>query len=118
VVDALAAHDAGGATCDSERWRLEAVVERIDAKMAEPAPVVALAVVRAVRRRCSHHMPAAAAISSPATASNVCSASAARAAVTLLRRGGPPPSVMYSPGPPPRAVTGTVTGPVDARWSW
>ncbi|MFI7707466.1 MerR family transcriptional regulator [Nonomuraea sp. NPDC049480] len=37
VVDALAAHDAGGATCDSERWRLEAVLERIDAKMAELA---------------------------------------------------------------------------------
>ncbi|WP_176993469.1 MerR family transcriptional regulator [Nonomuraea jiangxiensis] len=35
VVDALAAHDAGDATCDSERWRLEAVVERIDARMAE-----------------------------------------------------------------------------------
>lgn len=39
VVDALAAHDAGGATCDSERWRLEAVVDRIDAKMAELAKV-------------------------------------------------------------------------------
>jgi hypothetical protein len=37
VVEAMAAHDAGGATCDSERWRLEEVVERIDAKMAEPA---------------------------------------------------------------------------------
>ncbi|MFB4273788.1 MULTISPECIES: MerR family transcriptional regulator [unclassified Nonomuraea] len=37
VTDALAAHDAGGATCDSERWRLEVVVERIDAKMAELA---------------------------------------------------------------------------------
>ncbi|GIH22590.1 MerR family transcriptional regulator [Acrocarpospora phusangensis] len=37
VVDALAAHDAGGATCESERWRLEAVVERIDAKLAELA---------------------------------------------------------------------------------
>ncbi|MFI0451860.1 MerR family transcriptional regulator [Actinomadura sp. 6N118] len=35
VVDALAAHDAGGATCDSERWRLEAVVERLEAKMAQ-----------------------------------------------------------------------------------
>jgi DNA-binding transcriptional MerR regulator len=35
VVDALAAHDQGGATCDSERWRLEAVVDRIDAKIAE-----------------------------------------------------------------------------------
>jgi DNA-binding transcriptional MerR regulator len=35
VVDALAAHDAGGATCDSERWRLEGVVDRIDAKIAD-----------------------------------------------------------------------------------
>lgn len=35
IVDALAAHDRGGATCDSERWRLEAVVNRIDAKIAE-----------------------------------------------------------------------------------
>ena len=35
VIDALAAHDAGGATCDSERWRLEAVLERVDAKLAE-----------------------------------------------------------------------------------
>jgi DNA-binding transcriptional MerR regulator len=35
VIDALQAHDAGDATCDSERWRLEAVVDRIDAKIAE-----------------------------------------------------------------------------------
>jgi DNA-binding transcriptional MerR regulator len=35
VVDALASHDQGGATCDSERWRLEAVVDRLDAKIAE-----------------------------------------------------------------------------------
>ena len=35
VIDALGAHDAGGATCDSERWRLEAVVGRIDARIAE-----------------------------------------------------------------------------------
>ena len=35
VIDALRAHDAGGATCDSERWRLEAVVGRIDARIAE-----------------------------------------------------------------------------------
>jgi len=35
VVDALHAHDSGRATCDSELWRLEAVVERIDAKIAE-----------------------------------------------------------------------------------
>lgn len=35
VIDALHAHDTGGATCDSERWRLEVVVDRIDAKIAE-----------------------------------------------------------------------------------
>lgn len=35
VVDALHATDSGGATCESERWRLEAVLERIDAKIAE-----------------------------------------------------------------------------------
>ena len=35
VIDALAAHDAGGATCKSERWRLDAVLERVDAKLAE-----------------------------------------------------------------------------------
>lgn len=35
AVDALAAHDAGGATCESERWRLEAVLARVDAKLAE-----------------------------------------------------------------------------------
>ena len=35
VIDALQAHDTGDATCDSERWRLESVVDRIDAKIAE-----------------------------------------------------------------------------------
>ena len=35
VIDALHAHDAGDATCDSERWRLQAVVDRIDAKIAD-----------------------------------------------------------------------------------
>ncbi len=35
AVGALAAHDAGGATCESERWRLQAVLERVDAKRAE-----------------------------------------------------------------------------------
>ena len=35
AVGALAAHDAGGATCASERWRLEAVLARVDAKLAE-----------------------------------------------------------------------------------
>ena len=35
VVDALGAHDVGGATCSSERWRLEQVEARIEAQMAE-----------------------------------------------------------------------------------
>ena len=35
AVDALAAHDAGGATCESERWRLDAVLSRVDGKLAE-----------------------------------------------------------------------------------
>ena len=35
AVGALAAHDAGGATCESERWRLQAVLDRVDAKRAE-----------------------------------------------------------------------------------
>jgi len=35
AVDALAAHDAGGATCESERWRLDAVLGKVDAKLAE-----------------------------------------------------------------------------------
>jgi MerR family mercuric resistance operon transcriptional regulator/MerR family copper efflux transcriptional regulator len=35
AVAALAAHDAGGATCESERWRLQAVLDRVDARLAE-----------------------------------------------------------------------------------
>ena len=35
AVDALAAHDAGGATCESERWRLDAALARVDAKLEE-----------------------------------------------------------------------------------
>ena len=35
VIDALHAHDRGDATCESERWRLETVIERLDAKIAE-----------------------------------------------------------------------------------
>src|SRR5262245_9164243 len=35
VIDALRSHDSGGSTCDSEMWRLEAVVARIDGKLAE-----------------------------------------------------------------------------------
>ena len=35
AVDALAAHDAGDATCESEQWRLQAVLDRVDAKLGE-----------------------------------------------------------------------------------
>ena len=41
VIDALHANERGDASCESERWRLEAVLERIEAKIAE---------LRAVRR--------------------------------------------------------------------
>jgi DNA-binding transcriptional MerR regulator len=34
AVDALAAHDAGGATCESEQWRLQMVRDRVDEKIA------------------------------------------------------------------------------------
>jgi DNA-binding transcriptional MerR regulator len=35
IVDALASLDAGDATCASERWRFEQVLQRIDANLAE-----------------------------------------------------------------------------------
>jgi DNA-binding transcriptional MerR regulator len=35
IIDVLHAHDAGTATCDSELWRLDAVIERLDSKIAE-----------------------------------------------------------------------------------
>jgi DNA-binding transcriptional MerR regulator len=35
VIDALHATDRGGITCQSERWRLESVLDRIDTKIAE-----------------------------------------------------------------------------------
>jgi MerR family transcriptional regulator, copper efflux regulator len=35
IIDALHAHDRSTATCESELWRLEAVVDRIDAKISE-----------------------------------------------------------------------------------
>jgi len=35
VIDALHANDRGDASCTSERWRLEAVLARIDTKIAE-----------------------------------------------------------------------------------
>jgi DNA-binding transcriptional MerR regulator len=34
VVDALTAHDEGGATCASERWRLEQVAARVEEQLA------------------------------------------------------------------------------------
>jgi DNA-binding transcriptional MerR regulator len=50
IVDALGAHDAGTATCQSELWRLQAVVERIDARIAELRST--LRVVTAAMRDC------------------------------------------------------------------
>lgn len=35
VADALHSHDSGQATCESERWRIEAVLSRIEQKIAE-----------------------------------------------------------------------------------
>ena len=35
IIDALHSHDTGNATCASERWRLEAVLDRLDARIAE-----------------------------------------------------------------------------------
>jgi DNA-binding transcriptional MerR regulator len=35
ITDALRAHDTGEASCDSERWRLEAVRERLDQHILE-----------------------------------------------------------------------------------
>jgi DNA-binding transcriptional MerR regulator len=35
VIDALRAHDGGQASCDSELWRLEAVVARIEARIED-----------------------------------------------------------------------------------
>ncbi len=42
IIDALAAHDEGRATCDSERWRLDAALARVDERIAE---------LRALRRQ-------------------------------------------------------------------
>jgi DNA-binding transcriptional MerR regulator len=37
VIGALRAHDQGHASCDTQRWRLEAALDRIDARIAELA---------------------------------------------------------------------------------
>jgi DNA-binding transcriptional MerR regulator len=35
VIDALKRHDTGEATCETERWRLDKVVERLESRIAE-----------------------------------------------------------------------------------
>ena len=35
IIDALQAHDLGGATCDSERWRLESVRRRLEGRILD-----------------------------------------------------------------------------------
>jgi DNA-binding transcriptional MerR regulator len=35
IIETLAAHDAGRATCASERWRLQAALDRVDARIAD-----------------------------------------------------------------------------------
>jgi DNA-binding transcriptional MerR regulator len=35
AIDALHSHDTGTATCESELWRMQAVIDRIDTKIAE-----------------------------------------------------------------------------------
>jgi DNA-binding transcriptional MerR regulator len=35
IIDMLHAHDTGTATCDSERWRLDAALDRIDTKITQ-----------------------------------------------------------------------------------
>jgi DNA-binding transcriptional MerR regulator len=35
VIDALHENDAGTASCDNQLWRLEAVIDRIDARIAD-----------------------------------------------------------------------------------
>ena len=35
IIDALSAHDTGTATCVSEAWRLDAALDRVDARLVE-----------------------------------------------------------------------------------
>jgi MerR family transcriptional regulator, copper efflux regulator len=35
AIDALHSHDTGTATCEAELWRMQAVIDRIDTKIAE-----------------------------------------------------------------------------------
>lgn len=55
VIDALHATDRGDVSCASERWRLETVLDRIDAKIAELRSVrrdVAQVLARCDRDEC------------------------------------------------------------------
>lgn len=35
IIDALSTHDTGQATCESESWRLDAALSRVDTRIAE-----------------------------------------------------------------------------------
>ena len=35
IIDALSAHDTGQATCESEGWRLDVALARVDSRIAE-----------------------------------------------------------------------------------
>ncbi len=50
IVDALQAHDAGGATCDGQRWRLDVALERVERRIAELQAV--RRTIRRARTRC------------------------------------------------------------------
>jgi DNA-binding transcriptional MerR regulator len=50
IVDALRAHDAGDATCESERWRLDAALERVEQRIRELQAVRRS--IRRTRARC------------------------------------------------------------------
>jgi DNA-binding transcriptional MerR regulator len=51
IIDALAAHDRGTASCESERWRLDVALERVDQRIAELRSL--RAAIQRVRRECA-----------------------------------------------------------------
>lgn len=56
IVEALHAHDEGGATCATERWRLTSVEERIDGKilqLRQTKKAIRLALVQCENGTCS-----------------------------------------------------------------
>lgn len=50
IVDALVAHDRGNATCDSERWRLDVALERVEQRISELQAV--RRTIRRTKARC------------------------------------------------------------------